>query len=134
MADTGHGATLTFGTTGGTWNCRSIGALDQNRPRVKTSYLGTSAVDSFMPGDLTELSEVEAEIIYASTAGLPAIGSATETVTITYPISSGGNAASTVAAAGFITGTSYPELRTNELQIGKIRFSFAGAATFTAQT
>jgi hypothetical protein len=137
MADTGHGASVTFGTTGGTWLVREINSPGQfTRPRVQTTYLGTSAASgqTYMPGDLDDHEEVELTIVYQTTQGLPARGTANETITVTFPISAGGSSASTVAGNGFITGADYPPLQTNTLQEGKIRFSWANLPTFTAQT
>lgn len=71
--DTGHGATITFATTGGTWLCRQISGPTLELPRVNTSHLGTSTRQTMMAGDLVEISEVTLEILFQGTQGLSLI-------------------------------------------------------------
>jgi hypothetical protein len=134
--DTGHGATVTFGTT--SWSGKLMGIptnLSFTRPRVETTYLGTSTNRTYMPGDLNELGEITLDVMFESAVGLPAIGTVAETITITFPLPGGGAAtAANIAGTGFITATSFPPLQTGALQQGSITFTFDGGTgpTFTA--
>ncbi len=135
VPDTGHGSSITFGTTGGTWKVLSYdNNLEYSLPRVKTSYMATSSVDAYMPGDLRDHQPITVKVLFQGTQGLPAMGTV-ETITVTFPIPGGGAvSAATIAGTGFIMGVKYPPLRTNELQIGEITFTFDGGTgpTWTA--
>lgn len=135
--DTGHGATVTFGTTSWSGKIRGIPQnLTRTRPVVNISHLGTTGEQETMPGDLTELGEVELDVLYEASVGLPSFAAAPETVTITYPLQATGGAvtAANVAGTAFVTHCGDPPLQTNQEMIAKIRIKFNGATgpTFTA--
>lgn len=133
--DTGHGASVTFGTTGGTWLARRISEFEESLPIVDTSYLATSTRRTTMAGDLRERNTVVVQILFQGTQGLPAQGTA-ETITITHPTASGNSTPANLAGTGFIRRTQYPAFETNTLQMGEIEFEFNGGTgpTFTAAT
>jgi hypothetical protein len=136
VPDTGHGATVTFATT--SWSGKLVGIptnLQLTRPRVDTTHLGTSTNRSYMPGDVNELGEITLDVLFEGTVGLPAIGTAAETITITFPLPGGGAAtAPNIAGTGFITGVQYPPLQTGTVQQGQITFTYNGGTgpTYTA--
>lgn len=134
MADTGHGATLTFGTTGFTLNRRMIGGSEFELPDVNKSHLGTTGFEEYMPGDLEEPGEFEAECEFTPGAAgsIPARGTV-ETITQTYPIATGQSAGGTLAGTGYIKKVGTPELRTNTLMVVKVTVKWDGVTgpTFT---
>lgn len=135
--DTGHGATVTFGTTSWSGKLRGIPTnLTRTRPVVNISHLGTSGEQETMPGDLTELGEVELEVLFEASVGLPAFASSAETITITYPLQPTGGAvtAANEAGTGYVVHTGNPALQTNQEMLAKIRIKFDGVTgpTFTA--
>ena len=131
--DTGHGATITFSSTGGTWLCRQISGPEVALPVVDSTYLGTSTERSKLPGDLDDWGPVTLEILYQGTQGLPARGTV-QTITITHPIATGNTVPANLAGTGFINKVVYPTFQTNELQIGTIEFTYDGTTgpTYTA--
>ena len=136
--DTGHGFTLTFATTN--WTGKIIGLptnLVKTRERVKATHLASATNHEYIPGDLDELGELEVDVRFEAATGLPATGSAPETITATWPLAPGGGGATggSLAGTGFITGTTYPPMQTGVLQTGKIRFTFNGGTgpTWTAE-
>lgn len=135
MADTGHGATLTFGTTGYTANRRMIGGSEFELPDVEKGHLGTTGFQEYMPGDLTEPGEFEAEFEFdPGTANqVPTLGTV-ETITVTYPIKSGQSAGGTLAGTGYLKKFGTPELRTNTLMVAKgtVKWDGVTGPTFTA--
>lgn len=133
--DTGHGATITFATTGGTWLCRQISGPRGSTPVVDITHLGTATRRRKMAGDLIDWEPVTLEILFQGSQGLPAQGTA-ETITITHPTASGASTPANLAGTGFIHGVNYPTFQTNEPQVGEITFSFDGGTgpTFTAAT
>lgn len=132
--DTGHGATATFGTTGGTWLCRSISGLPERTPIVDISHLTTATRRKTMPGDLRERETVKLRILFQGSQGLPAHGTGTaETITITHPTAAGNSTPANLAGTGYICFTKYPDFETNTPQEGEIEFEYdGGTLTFTA--
>jgi len=132
--DTGHGATITFATTGGTWLCRQISGPDVTRPVVDTSYLGTSVKRTKMPGDLDDWGPVTLMVLFQGSQGLPARSTVSETITITHPTAAGASTPANLAGSGLINRVKYPDFQTNELQIGEIEFTWDGVTgpTWTA--
>ena len=136
--DTGHGATVTFGTT--SWSGKLVGIptnLALTRPPVDITVLSTSGEREYMPGDLSELGQVTLDVAFEAATGLPALGSAAETITITWPLAPGGGGATAanLSGTGFIAGINYPAMQTNTLQQGQITFQFDGntGPTWTAE-
>ena len=132
--DTGHAASVTFATTN--WTGKVIGIptnLNKARPRVDISYLATSGQREYMPGDLEDLGEITLDVAYESATGLPATGTASETITVTWPLAPGGGGvtAGNLAGTGFITSVTYPPMQSNTIQQAQITFSFDG---FTGPT
>lgn len=132
--DTGHGASVTFATTGGTWLCRSISGLPERTPIVDKSHLTTATRRATMPGDLRERETVKLRILFQGGQGLPAHSTgASETITITHPTASVNSAPANLAGTGFICFTKYPDFETNTPQEGEIEFEYDGTTlTFTA--
>ena len=52
VPDTGHGASVTFGTTSWTGRVRKVNGIEVSKEAVETTYLGTSTNKTFMAGDL----------------------------------------------------------------------------------
>ena len=133
--DTGHGATITFGTSALTYKWRKIGAVEQAGESVEDTDLSVNYYKTFLPGDVFEPGEFEIEYCWNAKTALPALGTV-ETITITLPVS-GALSAGDLEGTGFIMSrTAFPELATNGLQIGKMKVAFDGAGgvapTFTA--
>lgn len=130
--DTGHGASITFGTSALAFPWRKIGAVEQAGQKVEANYLGIVAIGSdpayaqYLPGDLTEPGEFEIEYAFDSEEDLPVMLTA-ETITITLPLGRGQSTAFDLEGTGFvISRTASPECATNGLQIAKMRIAFDG--------
>lgn len=136
--DTGHGATLTFGTT--SWSGWVQGVptnLAKTREVVDVSHLGTSGQKETMPGDLEDLGQLTFDVLFAAATGLPATTQTPETITLTWPLAPGGGGATgaSLAGTGFIVSVKYPALQTNTAQVGQIVVQFDGGTgpTWTAE-
>jgi hypothetical protein len=133
--DTGHGFSITFGTTSFTGKLRGVPTnLSRTLPVVNISHAATSGEQETMPGDLIELGEIEVDVLFEAVTGLPALGTV-ETITITFPLqSSGASTAANIAGTGFLINATFPPLQSNQEMLGKIRFKYDGATgpTFTA--
>jgi hypothetical protein len=133
--DTGHGATITFGTQGGTWRAISITGHAETVPVVDTSYHATTTTRTNMPGDLKECSTFTVRVQFQGNQGLPTLTTA-ETVTVTHAVASGENTAATIAGTAYVTRRKYPDLETNTLKIGEFDIQWSGTTgpTFTVAT
>ena len=127
MADTGNQGTITFATSGFTANFRVIGSVEQTRPKLSVSHLGSTDFDEYCPGDLVDPGELEVEYEFDDTAALPDIlEQVPELITVTLPTQPGNTSGATFVDKGFILKRSTPELKNNQLQTGKMTIAFAG--------
>ena len=133
MADTGHGATIAFATSGFTAQYTSIGGSESSRESLETTHLGTTTGKTFVPGDLPDNGELECEFFYDPDEQ-PPFNSAAETITLTYPLPSGGSTAATEAFTGFITNWSRPEKVTDQLMKSTFTVKVSGDITYTDST
>ncbi len=133
--DTGHGATISFGTQGGTWRATRITPSAESRPAIDASHLGTTGYREFLPGDLINAGEFVVEFQFQGNQGLPTRTTA-ETVTITHALASGEATAATIAGTAFVTEAKYPDLNTDELKKGSFTVKWDGytGPTYTAAT
>ena len=126
MKDTGHGATIAFGTSGFTAKWRKIGAVEHAGEKVDSTTLDASGFKTFLPGDILDPGEVELEIAFDSEGDQPTALEA-ETITITFPLAPGQATPATLAGTGFtMSFTASPEMSTNTLQVGKLKVAFDG--------
>lgn len=131
---TGHGATITFGTSSFTGSITAIGGFTTTREALDTSHLGTSTYRTFTPGDLIDAGEFEVTLLYDADEQ-PPISGAAETVTITLPDSnpaSGGGA--TIAGSAFVTQFTTPEIATDQLLTASFTVKWAGTITYSDET
>jgi hypothetical protein len=125
MADTGNTATIAFATSGFTANYHRIGGTEQERPAIKTSHLGTTNTETYIPGDLIEPGEFEVEFEFDPN-NQPPITAVAETVTVTFPTPTGGSAGATLAGTGFVTKWKSADLANNELMVASATVQWDG--------
>jgi len=128
MALTGHGTTLTFGTTTGwTPDYISIAGPGATREVLQTTHLGTTGAHTKAPGDLPNWQAVTCEYFYDPADGYPPIAAAAETITLTNP--DAGDA--TEVFSGFVSGFEGATRVTDELMKCNLTIEPAGAVTHT---
>jgi len=133
--DTGHGASLTFGTTALAFQWRKIGKVVQSRGKIDDSDLSNTNLKSYLFDDLAEPGDVEIEFVFDPTESMPSINAVAETITITGPIPPDGASAADLEGTGAVTEiTASPEFTSNGLQVGTIKVAFDGktAPVYTA--
>ncbi len=126
--DTGHGATITFGTSSRSLNILTIDPGERSRPAIDITHLG-STNPTYMAGDLEEPGEISLTFQFdpAGTAGWYATSTTTETVTITWPVAPGGTNAASYAGTGLVTNVKFPNLATSTVQTGELTVKWTGA-------
>ena len=98
--DVGNGASITFGTSSFTALATNIDYSIDREP-VDSTDLSTTGGRTAIPADLTD-GEITLDLHY-DPDDFPPIDQAPETITITYPLPSGGSTAATDEFTGFMT-------------------------------
>lgn len=125
MADTGNGATLTFGTSGLTGCFTEIDPSEQTRDALEDSCLTTTGQKTYVPGDLVEPGELRGKLFFDPTADLPAFN-VPEVVTKTYPLPAGASTPGTLSGTGFFVGIKPPMVRNGALMEVEFRVKWDG--------
>lgn len=127
----GNGVTITF-SGGFTAVMYTFDGSETTLPDVEVSTLTTSTVAEFDPGDLEDPGEFTCDIVAATTAAAPTVGTV-ETVTITYAIPSGASSGATYAGTGYIKGVKFPSAVNNERLMYSLTVKWDGKTgpTFT---
>lgn len=136
MADTGTGATLTLATTGTVGQIRSMTLPELSVEDIETTHLGTTGQRTYVASDLAEPGELQAEILFDTEVNSLETFGASETVTITFPISGSGNTTNaTLAGTGYIKAQKFPDLSVGELQVYSLTVKLDGqtAMAWTAE-
>lgn len=133
---TGHGTTITFGTSSFTAAFRSVGGATEDRPEIDTSYLGTTGHRTKIPGDLADAGSFDIEFLVDAEDDppWPDITEVAETVTITYPVTVTGQTAANEAGSAFVTSVTKPTLVTDELMVGTATITWADGPAWTDET
>jgi hypothetical protein len=121
----GNTATIVFGTSGFTANMHLIGGTEQERPDVNDSHLTTTNYETFVPGDLANPGEFEAEFEF-NPNNQPPILSDPETITITFPVPAGLTHGATLAGSGYVKKWKSGDLRNNQLSVGNYTVKWDG--------
>ena len=106
-ADIGTGAALTF-ASGLFANILSMNWNGVSRPSIKTSHLGTTSADTFIPGDRYDPGGLALELQFqpdslGPTALITQLNAGTTAITVTFPIPAGRSAGATLVGTGFLT-------------------------------
>lgn len=132
MADTGFGTTITF-DSGFLAEIRSINGPSISREFIDTSHMGTAGgYRTSIPQDLADPGELEVEMLFDPDEE-PPIDGAPESVTITWPIPSGGSTAATWVFSGSLVGFDVTAPY-DDLMTATARLKIHGAITVTAST
>lgn len=106
-----QGASLTFGTTVGSWNILSIGRYSAPIPKIDDTHLGVTGVRESIPGVLEDPQSFTVTVQAKPDQAHPVKG-LVQTITITSPLE-GASTAETLAGTGFVM-----DVRTAEFQSG----------------
>lgn len=131
--DTGNSASITFGTTGFTGKFTQLDPGEISIGDIEDSNLSTSGEKTYRAEDLSEPGELSGTVQFSSDVAIPGLGAA-ETVTVTFPQTTGLTTAATYAGTGYIKRFKLPTLENNVLQVAEIGVKWDGKTgpTFTA--
>ena len=125
MADTGHGATITFGTSSWTGNIIDITPPVHTRQEIDSTHLTSSTYEETIVGDLVKLEPSPITFEFDADEPLP-YSAADELITITFPVPAGGSTGAKFAGDGRFTSFSPPQLATNQKMVASGVISWAG--------
>lgn len=136
MADTPTGITVAFGTSSFTASISAVNVTGMERAAIDVTHLGSTTYRDFIPGDLSNPGTVEATFWFDPNEQ-PPIAAAPETLTVTWPIPSGGIGGATLVGTGFVTSWSVDASGGDESAMsGEFTFQFDGGTgpTWTDST
>jgi hypothetical protein len=135
MPDVGNGATIAFGTSSFTAGFTMIGGTEQERAKLEITVLATTGKKLFMPDDLYDPGGFDLEFFFDPNEQ-PPISGAIETVTITFPIPSGGMTGATLAGTAFCGKWKAGDCKPGEPMRATARIEWTGATgpTWTDST
>ena len=133
-ADVGTATTIAFATSSFTAEVKSINGSDISREDVDVTHMGSTSYMEFQPAELADGGSIEMEIHFDPDSQPPILGAA-ETITITFPIPSGGASGATFIFTGYVNSWSWEapleEVMTAEITIkvdGKTDPAWAASA------
>ena len=132
MADSGFGVSITFSSTFFA-EILSVNPPSLSRAPIETTHSSTTnGRATFIPSDIIDNGEIEVEMGFIPGTE-PPIGSAAETITITYPTPAGGMTGATAAFSGFLTSFT-PTVPIDDRMTARATIKVSGAITYTAAT
>lgn len=137
VGTTGQGSTVALTTGGSVTNVRSLQLPDWVMEAIDASCITDSGFAQKVAGDLVDGGEVVVTVLFERTSSLYAPSSTEDTLTITFPLPTGGTpVAATLVGTGFVSKCSLPKMDVNGLLEQTFTFVFNGATgpTFTAGT
>lgn len=133
MADSGLGATITFGTSGFTANIESIEFDDIERGVRDCTHLGSTGFMEFEPEDLLNAGGFSFTWQYVSDSN-PPYDQAVETVTVSFPLKGSEVTAANITGTGFMDRFKLPNLDKTEKMLanGHVTWDGGTGPSFTA--
>lgn len=141
VCDTGNGATISFSSSGVSYNYTGIDLGSESVTKIDKSHLLTVGNMRSMPGDLEDPGEVVVSFQFDNASAQPELRTI-DTMTVTAPLAvreSDGqvqNTPATWAGTGFVMNVKKPNMQNNTLQDGQFTWAWDGATgpTFTPGT
>lgn len=131
---TGHGATVGFGTSTFTAPMTSITPDEQSRPVLDNSHLGTTDYRSKIPGDLVDAGGFSVSGFYDADQQPPILNNP-ETITVTLPDSDPSTGAgATIAGSAFADSWSIGEITTDNLIPYDMHVTWGTGPTYTDES
>lgn len=142
--DSGMGATIVFGTSGFTGNLLDIKFGGVKREAIATSHMGITAPGSnkfgnktFIASDLSDPGEVTFTVHLntgqSGATAQPPIDKVAETITVTFPLATGGSTAATWAFTGFVTDFDV-DVQMEDAIKATVKVKISGNVSITAAT
>lgn len=131
-ADQGFGTTITF-SSGFLALVTGLRFGGIHRDPINTTHMTTTnGWDTSIPSDIKTMGTLEVDILYdPDDSPKTPITAAAATVTVTFPIPSGGSVAATIACSGYMTDFSIDDPMDDRMTATAV-IQYTGEPTFTA--
>lgn len=126
LGDTGNGSTGVFGTSALSLAITEMQIGEIVVDMLDVSLLSTTDFMLEIGSDLKKAPEVTLKFVFDTLATAPAVNSAPETFTVTFPLRTGEATAANLAGTIVITSFQLPELKNGTVQIGTAKVKFNG--------
>jgi len=134
MADTFVGATLTLATSATTFEIMEGSKDASSVEEIDTTHVGTTGgYRTYIPGEIIEGGSYNFTVIFDPDAGETDFVGVSQTITITYPVPSGGSTGATWAFTGFVSEFGQ-ELPLDDKMTAEMKIKVAGQITQTDST
>lgn len=129
MCEKQQGATLTFGTSSGTWEIVEIGSFSAPIPVLDRTHLGVTGFRQKCPGQLQDPQMFSVKVRNKGSQAYPVKG-LVQLVTVTAPLGSYTTAEKVISGEGFVVDHIHPSFQSNteELQIVEFQIQLNGGA------
>jgi len=131
--DTGHGITITFGTSGFSANWEDADWSGINRESIPTSHLATAAAAvanaTFLPSDIVDPGEMSGTLHFNPDTTPPTVAAA-EQISIQFPPSDGDSTGALWVASGFVTSYG-PSVRLGDKMTAAVTIKLTGNIAIT---
>lgn len=136
MADQGFGTSITFQSSLFSAQITGVTISGVTREALDTTVMDTtSGAMTFIPSDLTDAGELQVQLKFhphTKIAALKtALSAAAETITITFPVPTGGSSGATWSSSGFMTAFNITS-EMGSIITADATIKFSGVATCTA--
>lgn len=125
----GHGTAITFSSGFMAW-ITDVSASGMRREALETTNNSTTGARTFIPEKLVNYGEYRVSLLLKTSADPPIEGAA-ETITITWPMETGGTTAPTWVGTGFMTAYEVAASM-NGIMTATATIKITGTITFTA--
>lgn len=140
MADTFYGASVTFATSGFSYNIVGVNIGSLETPALETSHIATTAAGvgqegnaTYIPGDIVRHGPATLRIHWNPSLGVIPIG-VVQTITFTYPLVSGDTTAAYQTGSGFVSGFTPDEFVIDGVMTAQVTIQKSGPWTKVAAT
>lgn len=140
QADTFYGASVTFGTSGFSYNIVAVNIGSLETPALETSHIATPAAGvgqegnaTYIPGDIVRHGPMTLRIHWNPSLGVLPIA-VVQTITITYPLVTGDSTAAYHTGSGFVSGFTPDEFAIDGVMTALITVQKSGPWTKVAAT
>lgn len=136
IGDTGQGMTATFGTSSLSLAVTEITIGTISIDMLNVSTLATTDFEELISSDLKKIGKVKLKFVFVGSATAPVVGGAAETMTVTWPLFTGGSTAANLAGTAQFTDLHLADGKLGEVMFGECEWQYNGdtGPTYTKAT
>jgi hypothetical protein len=136
LGDTGQLMTATFATSSLSLAVTEITIGAHTIDMLDVSVLASTGFQKLIASDLKKAGKVKLKFVFVTSATMPVIGAAPETMTVTWPLQTGNAVAANLAGTGVFTDLKLADGKLGEVMFGECEYQHDGdtGPTYTKAT